>query len=518
MLHSDRFVLSTAAEEYLCICLLCISRVIATSLEAFILRIFRQKNKAGFIKAFSDNPEPFCTGFAPLATMMRNLFLRKPSLWPRFHVTVAKSLEVKKAEVVELEVAMTDSMREIQTAVLECIEVSISELKKGNSVLDMEDWNIDSALHKNFDVIVKRQLDPLWHRISWKTKQIVNDLTVLREILHLLLTYDCVMFYQHLETILAIHTPPPGSTRTSQPPWLFLEAAQTIFNVAKARVYTGIASKATINNNPIGEIPRSLTPVLEEQPKWSLLADVLDEIERDIHLNPVPQGSSNGATLIMCSDEKTCRQIREYLQTMNERPLDCEEQGRDDNEDPKGVSAAYMMRRRLRGYLAWKHDFSKISASLFAEDQRARAGPAFTGDQRHQPDSFRGQAPPNKRRRIRGGGTGASGPSRGRGGAITITEDQPANVAELIAGVRPTEEEQEIKQEIGADLFENMDNYFELYEMGNLIVVHPYDGDMDERVLEELKPKYVIMYELDPAFIRRVEVSFLPIFLVEHWC
>lgn len=440
---------------------------------------------------------------------MRNLFLRKPSLWPRFHVTVAKSLEVKKAEVVELEVAMTDSMREIQTAVLECIEVSVSELKKGNSVLDIEDWNIDSALHKNFDVIVRRQLDPVWHRISWKTRQIVNDLTVLRGVLHSLLTYDCVMFYQHLETILAIHTPPPGSTRQSQPPWLFLDAAHTIFSVAKARVYTGTASKATINNNPIGAIPQSLTPVLEEQPKWSLLADVLEEIERDIHFNPVPQDSSKGTTLIMCSDEKTCRQIREYLQTMNERPLDGEEQDCNDNAGlKKEASAAYMMRRRLRGYLAWKHDFSKISASLFAEDQKARGGPTFARDHRNQPESFRGQAPLNKRRRIRGGGTTASGPSHGRGGVITIAEDQPVNFAELIAGVRPTEEEQALKQEIGTDPFENMDEYFELYETGDLIVVHPYDGDMDERVLEELNPRYVIMYELDPAFIRRVEVRF----------
>lgn len=509
MLHSERFVLSTdIEEENLYMLTLYSHRVIATSTEAFILRIFRQKNKLGFIKAFSDNPEPFCTGFAPLATMMRNLFLRKPSLWPRFHVTVAKSLEVKKAEVVELEVAMTDSMREIQTAILECIEVSVSDLKKGNSVLDMEDWNIDSALHKNFDVIVKRQLDPVWHRISPKTRQIVSDLTVLRGILHSLLTYDCVTFYQHLETILAIHTPPPGTTRHSQPPWLFLDAAQTIFSVAKARVFTGTASKATISNNPIGSIPLSLTPVLEEQPKWSLLADVLEEIERDIHFNPVPQDSANGTALVMCSDEKTCRQIREYLQAMNEHPLDSE-QGSHDNEDSKKeASGAYMMRRRLRGYLAWKHDFSKISASLFAEDQRARAGPSFAGDQRRQPDSFRGQAPPNKRRRTRGGGTATSGPSRGRGGVITITEDQPVNVAELIAGMMPTEVEQALKQEIGADPFENMDDYFELYEMGNLIVVHPYDGDMDERLLEELKPKYIIMYELDPAFIRRVEVCF----------
>ena len=159
-------------------------RVIATSVEAFIIRIYRQRNKVGFLKAFSENPEPFTTGFSPLATMMRNLFLRKPTLWPRFHLTVAKSLEGrKKAEVIELEVPMTDAMRDIQNAIMECVEVSIGELKKANTGLEMDDWNVDSALHKSFDMIVRRQLDPVWHRVSWKTRQIVNDLTVLRGIL-----------------------------------------------------------------------------------------------------------------------------------------------------------------------------------------------------------------------------------------------------------------------------------------------------------------------------------------------
>lgn len=158
----------------------------ATSIEAFIIRIYRQLNKVGFLKAFSDNPEPFTTGFAPLSTMMRNLFIRKPTLWPRFHITVAKSLEGgKKAEVIELEVPMTNSMRDIQNAILECVEVSIGELKKASTGLELDDWTLDSALHKSFDVIVRRQLDPMWHRLSFRTRQIVNDLSVLRSILQL---------------------------------------------------------------------------------------------------------------------------------------------------------------------------------------------------------------------------------------------------------------------------------------------------------------------------------------------
>jgi DNA excision repair protein ERCC-4 len=184
VLHSERYRNPNVLFQYS----LTRGRIVATSIEAFIIRIYRQLNKSGFLKAFSDNPEPFTTGFAPLASMMRNLFLRKPSLWPRFHVMVAKSLEGrKKAEVIELEVPMTDGMRDIQNAILECVEVSISELKKADTGLELDDWTLDSALHRSFDVIVRRQLDPIWHRVSYRTRQIVNDLSVLRSVLQLVL-------------------------------------------------------------------------------------------------------------------------------------------------------------------------------------------------------------------------------------------------------------------------------------------------------------------------------------------
>lgn len=131
--------------------------------------------------------------------MMRNLFLRKPSLWPRFHVTVAKSLEGrKKAEVIELEVPMTAGMKNIQNAILECIEVSISELRKADTGLELDDWNLDSALHKSFDVIIRRQLDPNWHRVSYRTRQIVNDLSVLRSILQSVELLNCDIRYAHV--------------------------------------------------------------------------------------------------------------------------------------------------------------------------------------------------------------------------------------------------------------------------------------------------------------------------------
>jgi len=476
------------------IVLLHADKVVATSLEAFILRIYRQKNKVGFLKAFSDNPDPFTTGFSPLATMMRNLFLRKASLWPRFHVTVAQSLEgKKKAEVIELEVPMTDAMKEIQTAVMECVEVSIHELKKGNTGLEMDDWNLDSALLKNFDVIVRRQLDPNWHRVSWKTKQIVNDLTVLRTLLQSIVAFDSVSFLQHLDTIHAAHSPPPGSTRQNQSPWLFLDAAQTIFDTAKRRVYSGRGKAGP--DTPID----SLKPVLEEQPKWAVLAEVLEEIDRDLYFNPVPRDDSNGTVLIMCGDTDTCRQLRDYLPTMHVKPRVEKrvEEFYDEEEDKP--SAAFMMRRKLRNYLKWKKEFAQVSATLFAENQKAlnNAG-----------DARKGRAPANKRRRIRGGGNTGASAGRMENGSIAQYFEKPGEVAELLAEVRITDEEAKQKTDLLAlfDPLEDMDDYYELYDMKDLLIIQAYDGDQDEHILEEVKPRYVIMYEPDASFIRRVEV------------
>jgi DNA excision repair protein ERCC-4 len=476
-------------------------RIAATSLEAFIVRIFRHKNRNGFLKAFSDQPEPFTVGFQPLTTILRNLFLRKPILYPRFHVSVAKSLEGKrKAEVIELEVPLTDAMREIQNAVLECVEVSIQDLKKANTGLEMEDWNLDSALHRSFDTIVRRQLDPVWHRTSFRTRQIVRDLSLLRTILHSLLTFDAVSFNKYLDTVLAASSPPPGSTRQSQSPWLFLDAAHTLFDTAKRRVYTGKITEGKTDAD-------GLNPVLEELPKWGLLAEILEEIESDMYLNPRTPDDSSGSILIMCGDQGTCRQLREYLQTMHvdgaEDPNGANEDGDEYSDDERKPSAKFMMRRKLRNYLQWKGDFARVSSNLFAENQKAINGTSsHSGGQ-----AGRGRAPPNKRRRVRGGGNIATA-QRTTSGSVNVAGDKDAHIQALMHELAPNEMEDTAaaKIDVGADPLDDMDDYYELYDMKDLVIVHPYDGDMDDHLLEEIKPRYVIMYEPEAAFIRRIEV------------
>jgi DNA excision repair protein ERCC-4 len=101
-------------------------------------------------------------------------------------VDIAASLEPPTGSpptVIELFVPLTPQMQKIQNALVECIDVCLSELKRSNPTLDLEEWTPEAALHRNFDVTVRRILDPIWHRVSLKTRIIVADLTLLRRIL-----------------------------------------------------------------------------------------------------------------------------------------------------------------------------------------------------------------------------------------------------------------------------------------------------------------------------------------------
>lgn len=76
----------------------------------------------------------------------------------------------------------------IQRAVLEVMDACLKEMRKTNKV-DVEDLTVENGLFKSFDEIVRRQLDPIWHTLGKKTKQLVSDLKTLRKLLDYLVRY-----------------------------------------------------------------------------------------------------------------------------------------------------------------------------------------------------------------------------------------------------------------------------------------------------------------------------------------
>ena len=46
--------------------------------------------------------------------------------------------------------------------------------------LDTEEMTVENAITRSFDKIVKLHLDPVWHQLSAKTKQLIADIKTLK--------------------------------------------------------------------------------------------------------------------------------------------------------------------------------------------------------------------------------------------------------------------------------------------------------------------------------------------------
>jgi len=265
-------------------------RVSETSPEAFVLRLYRRSNREGFIKAFTEDAEAMTRGFHNAEKVMRSLFVKRLFLWPRFHEVVQDVLDERPADVVELAQPMTTTMLAIQQSILDVMSMCLQDLRKASKNVDLTDIHVEDALHRSFHDIVKRQLEPVWHMTGSRTRQLVEDLRTLRKLLLELHRMDCIRFNELVESLR--HAEGANST------WLMSRNADVIFSLVKGRVYrTTMRSRANSDTAQDGRKRRRgsdddserqteldavvVTPVLEENPKWKVLLDVLGEIRRD---------------------------------------------------------------------------------------------------------------------------------------------------------------------------------------------------------------------------------------------
>lgn len=208
-------------------------RIRETSIESFILRVFKQGNRHGFVKAFSDEPERFM-GLGKLERIMQLLFVKQLYLWPRFHHTVHSFLQQGRPEVVELSQPQSGSMVAVQSSVLVAMETVLRELKKSNSKLDPASLTLENGVFHSFSDSIRAQLEPEWHRLGTVTKQLVEDLKTLRQLLDSLIRLDAVTFYSHLLSLRE------SSGSSSPSLWMTSSVAHSLFQHSRERVFKTI--------------------------------------------------------------------------------------------------------------------------------------------------------------------------------------------------------------------------------------------------------------------------------------
>ena len=71
----------------------------------------------------------------------------------------------------------------------------------------------------------------------------------------------------------------------------------------------------------------------------------------------------------------------------------------------------------------------------------------------------------------------------------------------------PVEVDAEVVIDFGSEGFENeFDMHYGLLPPGQTVLVRTYTDDTDDLVLAEIQPKFIVMFEPNMEFIRRVEV------------
>lgn len=464
-------------------------KVRETSNELFIVNLYRDHNDWGFVKAVLDEPELF-VGFTPLASKLKILRLGNVFLWPRFHVAVSQLLMGKSRQTVtEINVRLSGKMAKIQLALLQCLAACLKELKRHNPALDSEYWDMENVHDVDFVTRVRLLLELQWHRISWTSKQLVHDLATLKELMLLLLTDDSLTFYQRVQGIVETNLRLSGAgtmNQTLMSPWLMMDEATLIMLYAKERALGKVGSE------------NEFVYALEELPKWEQLVVLVDDI---LHERSVE--NTDGPVLVMCSLPRTAQQLSQVLALAQKI----------ENSGKVHFSCRNYMVRRLREYLHWKELVlltKKLTVELDTqeEDTELNTSKAFT----------RGSNVPRSKRRRTRGAAAVANVARLYSGA-DYEKNQGAVELDPDIVERVELEVQEIKLESESDAESEPEQLFvseefvpqakiniEHLSKNDQIVVDTYNEKTDELLLQELCPLYIIMYEPDLLFVRRVEV------------
>lgn len=244
---------------------------------------------------------------------------------------VSQHLERDPPEVIDIRVPMSTYMIGIQKAIIEVMDACLKEMRKTNNV-DVDDLTVENGLFKSFDEIIRKQLDPIWHTLGKRTKQLVSDLKTLRKLLDYLARYDAVTYLKYLDSLRA--------SESFRSVWIFAESSYKIFEYAKKRVYhfgrsdsgksVGLGKIASTKKRKLNEGNEDddaassglvLEEILEEPPKWKVLHDILMEIQGERQKQEIAgveptvggEDDQNGNILVACKDEHTCIQLQDCI-------------------------------------------------------------------------------------------------------------------------------------------------------------------------------------------------------------
>lgn len=445
-----------------------------SSNEHFALKLYRARNPDGFIKAFSENPVALTRGFHHVEKLMRNLYVSRLCLWPRFHASVKDALSGHVPDLVDLEVPLTFRMNGLVKALRDCVQAVVEDLRRATREVDFTDLYSEGddgkkTLVHNFDTAVSRQLEGAGVRVTGRVRGLVADLTALRALLNDVFELTSVAFYQRLITVR--HAAEHGNG------WLVRKEAQRAVFLARSRVW--IVRKAgqveEVENSTVGEGRAaelnqgggsSLHTVLtlEGSPKWKALRNVLEEIQGDV--KAAGEEVDVGRVLVVVKEPRIADELRALL---------------------KDGEHAVLMKQ-------FEASFPNVAQRVREREELSKANGGMhqmTMTQIANPDRpRRTNIEETRQEQSKGGG------SRKRK-RTTNTVDQKSRTE--VIGENSIETLQEVFRELKSENSTQIEVLIHSREWVDL-------QGRGHRILEEYHPSFVVQYNTDSTIVREVEM------------
>lgn len=297
--------------------------------EHFALKLFRARNRTAFVKAFSENAVALTRGFHHVEKLMRNLYVSRLCVWPRFHAAVKDAVSAHAPDLLDLGVQLTFRMKALVTALRDSVHAVLEDLRLATREVDFSELYRDGEGGKkmlvyNFDDAVRRQLEGADVRVTGRVRALIADLAALRTLLRDVFELNAVAFYQRLVTMR--HAAEQGNN------WLVRKEAQRVVLLARSRVW--VIRKAgqvgEVEGSAAREVAASVVgesrevelseargscvrtvPTLEPSPKWKALRDVLGEIQGDVEA--AGADADVGRVLVVVKEQRVADELRAVL-------------------------------------------------------------------------------------------------------------------------------------------------------------------------------------------------------------
>ena len=167
-------------------------------------------------------------------------------MYPRFHTEVQEELEKNTPELIDLSIEVSIKLKKVVEALRDTAKAVLFELRSCTKSVDFSEVFIRGSKGKeivsNFAYVINQQIQESVvdkkGEFSQRAKRLAGDLKVIQDMIGNAFVLNCVAFYQRF--LLLQHTDPLSAG------WLIRRDAQRALAVARSRVYTRRRKKGEV--------------------------------------------------------------------------------------------------------------------------------------------------------------------------------------------------------------------------------------------------------------------------------